>query len=169
MSVWCLWSYVKQLINHSCRSDPNTTGRLPGHHVNESICCVLTHEIRPNENASTSNTGQQRKSLLSFWCWFVFNAEWAVGGQIFFSSLRFFPPFPNALIISAGVMNWAWSCLFCKLLVFPHRLLLLCNLLSIAHHVSPTCADLLSAVCSVDSMSHPPPTLYIICTKTLQA
>lgn len=43
-------------------------------------------------SASTSNTGQQRKSLLSFWCSFLLNAEWAVGGQISFSSWWFFPP-----------------------------------------------------------------------------
>lgn len=44
-----LSNHVRRLINHSCRSDLNTTGWLPGHHINESICCVLTHEIRPNE------------------------------------------------------------------------------------------------------------------------
>lgn len=47
-------------INHSCRSDPNITGGLPGHHINESIHCVLTREMRPNEKCFSLNHGATR-------------------------------------------------------------------------------------------------------------
>lgn len=47
-------------INHSCRSDPNITGGLPGHHINELIHCVLTHEMRPNEKCFSLNHGATR-------------------------------------------------------------------------------------------------------------
>lgn len=146
----CLSSYVKQLINHSFRSDPSTTGGLPGHHVNESIRCVLAHEVRPNEKCLNPQTqGNKGKSLLSSWCCFLLNAEWSVGGQISFSSLIPTPShfltcwlslleqFPIQFLWQRwerDVMNWAWSCLLYKLLMFPHRPLLLCNQqISITH------------------------------------
>lgn len=74
LSVWCLSSCVNHLINHSCISDLNTTGGLPGHHVNESIRCVLTHEIRPNEmclNLKHKATKEILKNSFSFLSWFV--------------------------------------------------------------------------------------------------
>lgn len=83
MSALYLSSYAKQLINHSCRSDPNATGGLPGHHVNESIRCVLTHEIRPNEKSLNLNH-RATKEITIVIPMPPRNAEWSIEEQIFF-------------------------------------------------------------------------------------
>lgn len=116
LSVWCLSSCVNHLINHSCRSDLNTIGGLPGHHVNESIRCVLTHEIRPNEMCLDLKHKATKEILKTHFLFFP----------------DFSPPFSFALSISAGdtfrlfcdtdVMNWVWIWLLYKLLMFPHLL-----------------------------------------------
>lgn len=120
-----------------------------------TVCSLMKWDLM--RSASASITGQQGEWLLSSRyrpfpeCWLVYRKT-----NPFFSCD--FSPFSNVLIIFAGaifkfvvvkLMNWAWSCLLHKLLVFPHSLAhsppLLCNQQISITHVPPACADCIRA------------------------
>lgn len=138
--------------------DPNITGGLPGHHINESIHCVLTHEMRPNEKCFSLNHGATRGMTfvipIQAFSWMLIGLQ--EDKSFFF--LWFFSIFKCADYLCRSyfqirsvvkLMNWAWSCLLHKLLVFPHSLAhsppLLCNQQISITHVPPACADCIRA------------------------
>lgn len=121
-----------------------------------TVCSLMKWDLM--RSASASITGQQGEWLLSSRyrpfpeCWLVYRKT----NPFFF--LWFFSIFKCADYLCRSyfqirsvvkLMNWAWSCLLHKLLVFPHSLAhsppLLCNQQISITHVPPSCADCIRA------------------------